>query len=713
EIKNKTALAVSKGKSNRQLIKTQNGNQGPYRLNGNAGEVFIIVLAGSEKVWLDGQLLQRGETENYTVDYNLAEIRFMPATLISDQSRLVVEFEYLDQNYTRSLVLHQSQMHKLNKRFYFNIFNEQDSKQAAIASDLDSLDQSILKSSGDDLNMAVRSGIQNAGINYNINRVYYRQGDTSIVIKGILQQMSYLYYDPFADSSALQVNFSEVAPGSGQYVLKQSTANGRVYEWMSPDPLSGNQRGNYEPLVALIAPASQFMITGGFQLLSDNKAELSAEIALSSKDKNRVSALQDEDNQGLGLKILGRTPDLILLDSTIVLKTKAQYEYVHQNFSAINAYRSVEFDRDWNLLNQAPGTDHYPEVSCEIFIGKNIYADFLHSRMYRSDFYKGNRNVFKTGWKNELTNVRLSYNKMASEDPVNGFRFFRPSLEILQHFRNELHLEIRAFGERNEKFKILTDSLVVGSFSFDVFESKLQKKFNKNTHSSLLFKFREDFTPEFKSFSSFSKSYEFGLETYVQNHKSGEWELKFTGRKIDYSNPQLDDSLSSIYFIGTLDHRLKLFKNAMQFRNFYELQSGVEPRQEFVFEERKPGEGQFIFIDFNKDNIRQIYEYVYAPDIDTARFVRFQLFNSEYQQIYQSSWNQVLNIDFKTYKKAGQKYLNLLRSFSLESSARFTSKVDENSKFSDRLNPLLFSANKMNTIAYQSFMRQSLFFQQG
>lgn len=713
EFKNKTAFAISKGKSNRLTLKTQNGNQGPYRLFGNAGEMFIVVLAGSEKVWLDGRLLQRGETENYIIDYNLAEIRFMPGTLVSDQSRVIIEFEYLDQTYTRILILNQTQASHNNRRFYLNIFNEQDSKQAAVESDLDSLDRSILESSGDMLNAAVRSGIQTAGLNYNINRVYYRQRDTLIFIQGIPQQMTFLYFDPLADSSALQVRFSEVSPGLGQYVLKESTANGRVYEWISPDPLTGANRGLYEPVVALIAPASQFMITGGFQLQGKSNAELSGELALSSFDKNRLSPLQDDDNRGTGMKLSGRAPDLFLLDSNLVIKTQARYEYVHQNFKTIQPFRTVEFERDWNLAGQPAGTDHYPEISCELLLGKKISLDYLHSRLFRSGFLKGHRNVLQTKWSHSLTNVRLVYNQMRSEDPVQLFGFFRPSLEVIQHFKNGLQAEFRILRERNEKIKMSADSLQAGSFSFDVAESKLQKRWNPNAHSLLSIKFRSDHQPDKRSFSAFSKVYELGWETFVQNHNSGEWDFKIAARKTDYSNPQLDDSLSQVYFIGALDHRLKLLKNTLQIRNYYELQSGVEPRQEFVFEERKPGEGQFIFIDFNKDNIRQVYEYVYAPDIDTARFVRFQLFNSEYQQIYQSSWNQTLNMDFKSFKKEHQKYLNFLRSFSLESSVRFNSKANENSKFSDRMNPLLFLSNTLNTIAYQSFMRQSLYFNRG
>ena len=96
--------AGTKGKFSSSEIKGRDGDQGPYQLTGKDGNRNIIVLSGTEKVWIDGRELTRGLNHDYTIDYSLAEIKFTPNILIHSDSDIFIEYQYSDFQYQKGFI---------------------------------------------------------------------------------------------------------------------------------------------------------------------------------------------------------------------------------------------------------------------------------------------------------------------------------------------------------------------------------------------------------------------------------------------------------------------------------------------------------------------------------------------------------------------------------------------------------------------------------
>jgi hypothetical protein len=84
--------AVSEGSWETRRITTQPGYQGPYGLSSGSRPI----VAGSERLYLDGRRLKRGEGQDYTIDYDRGLVTFTPARPISGESRITAEFQAVD-----------------------------------------------------------------------------------------------------------------------------------------------------------------------------------------------------------------------------------------------------------------------------------------------------------------------------------------------------------------------------------------------------------------------------------------------------------------------------------------------------------------------------------------------------------------------------------------------------------------------------------------
>ena len=103
-ISGSSVFANSKGYFRMLELKGRDGDQGPYQLIGKDGEREIIILSGTEKVWVNGRELVRGKNHDYTIDYALANIIFTPKILIDFDTDILIEYQYSDQEYTKGFI---------------------------------------------------------------------------------------------------------------------------------------------------------------------------------------------------------------------------------------------------------------------------------------------------------------------------------------------------------------------------------------------------------------------------------------------------------------------------------------------------------------------------------------------------------------------------------------------------------------------------------
>jgi len=346
--------AVSKGKFASMQLPVSEGVQGPYRLRGPGNERFIIVLANSERVYLDGRLLQRGFNYDYVIDYNTAEVTFTPAVVITAYSRVRVDFEYSDRNYSRTILAATHRQEAGKFRFFSNFYQEKDNPRNPLTLQLTDAEKTVLQHVGDQAAGALLPAITETE-SYNPALVSYRRADT--LVDGQAYEVYVQSDDPAL--ARYQVQFTEVAPGQGSYQLLRTTANGRVYAWVHP--AERPEKGRFEPVRLVPLPTQRQVLTVGGEFALNAAESVFAEGAFSKLDQNLYSPLNagDDDGQAFKAGYVNRGKPLRWLPG---------YEWVggldferdSRFFRPIDRFRPVEFDRDWSIEpgDTLPADDH-------------------------------------------------------------------------------------------------------------------------------------------------------------------------------------------------------------------------------------------------------------------------------------------------------------------------------------------------------------------
>ncbi len=699
--------AVAKGKFTRNILELQEGNQGPYRLKGANNEFFFIVLAGTERVFLDGVLLQRGEDQDYVINYNTAEIAFTPRRMITKDVRIQVEFEYADRNYLNSF-LYASNQTVVNKKLQINIaaYSNADSKSSPINQQLDPQQKQFLNSIGDNTRNAY---FPNAVLDtFALGKILYAKRDT--VMNGIAYTIYVFSNDK--DSARYNLSFSDVGVNRGNYISNFNGANGKVYRWVAP--VNGIPQGNFEPASLLVTPKKQQMVTIGGVYDLDSRTQFKAELALSNSDINTFSVIDKENDKGLAGRVLGSRNFTVnnVGHTKFNVKAAAGYEFVDQRFRPLERLRSVEFYRDWGLPFQpVQAFEHLSFGSIELTDAKANSLQYTATSYLRNRTYQGVRHSLVhnhdiKGWqfKNvfNLTTIQSTQN--------NGF-FLRPTIELNKILTRLKNISIGgSYLQEHNELKDQSGIVTPLSFAFTTVSAFIKSNQAKENRLALTYFTRSDKLPVAKTLEQVDRSHNFNLTTELLANAKHQVRMNITYRQLQVINSRLTNLKPENSLLGRVEYAINEMKGFITGNALYEIGSGQEQRRDFSYIQVPAGRGEFTWNDYNSDSIPQLNEFEIALYPDQAKYIRIFTPTNDFVKANYTQFNYTISLNPRMLSASFRKKKigDLVGRFNIQSA--FQVNVKEIATGSVLFNPFKGNVNDTALLTVNNIISNTLSF---
>lgn len=608
------SFAGSRGKFNTNRFNGIDGVQGPYRLSGTNNERDIIIIAGTEKVFLDGVELKRGENNDYTIEYSNATITFTPKRIITSASRISVDFEYTDRQFSRNFFGAgiSSKFFRDRLKVGFQFLREGDDQNSPIDIVISDQDKEILKNAGDDRNKAVKSGVSLAEPDsLGIIRGIYLARDT--LISG--SQFTYYIYAPGDSNAIYNVSFSYVGEGKGDYV-RESIG---YYRFV------GKNAGSYLPITFLPIPQLKQLATFSLSTEPVEKIIFNLDLATSSWDKNRFSSLDENDNNGYALNFLIRVDQQNLRFNEANFGKGSFFfrkRFIDEKFISFDRFNEVEFDRYYNTLSQQrPTNENLTELGANYLPFENLQLNSSFGFLRKGDDFKSDRfnNLIQFKFQDEYGfDYNLDFVKSSNQLIAN--KWYRHKANTFYRIWNfKPGVEFQA-EDKSDTFSN-SDSLLQGSLKYieispyiDLFNVKGVRLQTKNS-------LRQDYLPLkgklLKESNSYLYSFDFGYSAIREVSSS----LNFGFRQKNFSKEFKE--------IGFLDNQSIVVRSQSRFNFwerlvdgdlFYEVSTQKSARLQKVFVRVERGTGNYKYLgDLNNNGIADEFEF--EPTVFDGDFI--------------------------------------------------------------------------------------------
>lgn len=663
---------VTRGLFTRNTFIAEENNQGPYKLFGTNGEAFIIIIAGTERVFINGEEMKRGADNDYTINYNVGEVIFTPKRLITKDLRIVVEFQYSDRNYFRySLESHAMLIHK-KFNIYTQVFSENDNKNQPINANLSLGQIQRLSELGNKIDSAFISS--ESETQWDPTRILYTKLDT--ITGGVLYRNIFRWAE-FQQAPIYQVVFSQVGLGRGNYRLKASGANGSVYEWVAP--VNGQSQGSYEPQILMATPKSHLQTSIGTNVMWNENQKSKIELTYTNHDLNAYSPIDDDQNQGYGVFFNHEAHRN--LDSQKRIGFSVNQDYTSKNFSPTTRYRNNEFQRDW-AIGLPIRNDREQSLSS---IGFNYESIPFNSKIKTElllipNLYKANQSNIDLYGAIKRWGYKTSHRILTSQRGDSSILFYRPkaSVSLLFPSKYTSFIELGFFHEIQRR-STSNVPLTPNSFYWQNYFFAFKKNLNLNHH----FDFKYIYRTEQSSDSIQFKDPETRAHTFAilgNSEFSSTQHLKYILNYRRFSSNLNKQELLNNY-LGKLEYDGQFSSGFIRLNSTYEVKAGREQRMQLTYIKAPNGYGNYAWKDLNENGIFELNESYVSPILTENTYMRFFVVLPEFIAANEVNYSQFLWIQPKAIWYGAKDFRRFLSKLSNQFRIDLSKKVRTNTSY--------------------------------
>ncbi|MDV6169288.1 hypothetical protein R1T16_12705 [Flavobacterium sp. DG1-102-2] len=686
------AAALVRGQYAKSTFTGQEGNQGPYKLRGPNQELYVLVISGSERVFVNGILLERGENNDYIIDYNAGEIIFTSLFPITSEMRINIEYQYSERSYTRFVtyggVTHEAETWSIGGFVY----SENDMKNQPLQQNLSEDQAAILKNAGDDINkMTAPSAYVDS---FSENKTLYKK----VTINGV----EAFEYSNNPDDELYNVRFSLVGTNLGNYILANAAAVGRIYQYVPQ--VNGIPQGNYEPVIRLTPPTKIQIATVLGKYNPSEKTSVDFEAGISNNDLNLFSPIDDNNNKGGAGKINAKQR---LYTGSWELDAFANYQFIQKDFRTIERLFNIEFGRDWNLTNivTTNGNQSYLVSGAAFRLPQKGTINYQLEKLDFSNTFNGTRHVIdgRLNFKQLLVQNRGSY--MSSDSEYSTSTFLRNEALAKYHFgKNWVGGTVR-IEDNKEKIKT-TQQFSTLSQRFNEFGAFIGRGDSTKVYVELGYLQRSNDSLVNGLLQKVNTSRSYYLKSRLVQTEKSDLTVFVNYRNLKFEDPAFksEPSLNSRVLYND-----RYWDQLVQVNTAYENTSGTIAQQEFTYLEVAAGQGVYTWNDYNGNGIQELQEFEVAPFPDKATYVRVFLPNQVFVRTHQNKFSQSLTLNPNQWQNETG-FKKFLSYFYDQASFSIDRKIERDSGNFD-LNP--FSTSDKNLLGLNSGIRNSLFYNRG